>query len=627
MSAYGYRPDIDGLRAIAILLVVIYHAFPSAMPNGFVGVDVFFVISGFLITSIIQSESTFSIARFYERRVRRLAPALLFVLASVLLFGFIVLFDDELHQLSKHVVAGIGFSANIVFWLESGYFDSSAELKPLLHLWSLGVEEQFYLIWPIVLLLAIRARSQMLVTAIILLASFSIGIYIIGTDQPTAFFLPFSRVWEMLAGASLACSTFRIERRIADFMSVIGLALIFSCVLINIPRDQFPGWYALLPVLGASLLIASGPRAVVNRHLLSMKPMLWVGLISYPLYLWHWPLISFTHIISIGNAQPLHLGGALVVSFILAALTFALIERPSRKIRSRILIPVIAMITFIVLMICAATYSGALTDIRDRYFPGDSKAFTWEPRYSSDCSRQVGIEGLDFCVGTSSNPRFALVGDSFANHHYYGLADELAKRGEGLINIGVAGCSALRGIADILPGTNCSSAESVIDYVKGRPEIDTVILAGSWYGVRLYNKHANKLHAAVYQTVAELQEAGKQVIFLDSVPSHGLNPRLCVSRPLYLGQHQEGMCEARLSDVEKKAGRPRSAIRKALAKNKGVIYTEVLPIMCLNDVCPLRIDGTLMYRDGHLSIAGSRWVAPKIVRAWEKSGLKLKEDQ
>lgn len=625
MSAYGYRPDIDGLRAVAILLVVIYHAFPSAMPNGFVGVDVFFVISGYLITTISQSESNFSVARFYERRVRRLAPALITVLISTLLFGSVVLFDDELRQLSKHVVAGLGFSANIVFWFEAGYFDSSAELKPLLHLWSLGVEEQFYLIWPLLLLLSIRAKSQLAVTAAILGASFSFSLYMISKDQPTAFFLPFSRVWEMLAGAILAASAIRIERRIAGLMSVMGLALITSCVLISIPRDQFPGWYALLPVSGACLLIASGPETFINRYLLSTKPVVWIGLISYPLYLWHWPLISFTHIMSIGDSQPEHLVASLAASFILAALTFHLIERPSRKIPSRIQVPAIVFFAFIVLVFCAAAYSGALTKIRERYFPGDSKSFTWEPRNSSTCASQVGIEGLDFCVKTSGNPTFALVGDSFANHHYYGLADELAKRGEGLINIGVAGCSALRGIAEILPGTNCSAAESVIDYVKGKPEIVTVILAGSWYGVRLYNKHANKLHAAVDQTVSELQAAGKQVVFLDSVPSHGLDPRNCVSRPLHLGQHQEGMCEAKLTDVEKKAGRPRSEIRKALAKNEGVIYTEIIPMMCIDAVCPLRIDGTLMYRDGHLSIAGSRWVAPKLINDWEESGMKLKE--
>ncbi|MDH0704334.1 acyltransferase [Pseudomonas toyotomiensis] len=627
MSAYGYRPDIDGLRAIAILLVVIYHAFPSAMPNGFVGVDVFFVISGFLITSIIQAEKSFSVARFYERRVRRLAPALLVVLFSVLLFGSVVLFESELKQIAKHVVAGLGFSANIVFWLEAGYFDSSAEFKPLLHLWSLGVEEQFYLIWPLVLLLAIRMRSQMAVTASLFFASFIGGVYTVGIDQPSAFFLPFTRVWELLAGAALAGSAVRLNGRLADTCSILGIVLIASCVFIEIPREEFPGWYALLPVLGSCMLIAAGEHAVVNRVILSIKPMVWIGLISYPLYLWHWPIISYVHIISVGEVSSWHLTVTLFSALLLAAATYLLLERPVRSVSSRRVILSVIALSVVLVFSSWSVYSGGIDRYRESLFPGDSKAFTWVPRNSAECGEYVGIKGLGFCIKSDDNPSVALIGDSFSNHHYYGLAEELKKSGLGVINIGLPGCAALRNISEVLPNAKCSGSDEVIDYVKSNPGIKTVILAGSWHSVRLYKKHADLLRVAVDTTVGELIDSGKQVIFLDAVPAHGLQPKSCVARPLYLGRHDPDLCEISLQNAIERAGRPPVEIRNALAKHPSAIYTDMLPLMCSNGVCPLRIDGKLMFRDGHLSLAGSYWIAPRILKAWEKSGVEIEANR
>ena len=322
--AHAYRPDIDGLRAIAILAVIFFHAFPSKLKGGFVGVDIFFVISGFLISSIIMrdvDEGRFSFMRFYINRVKRIFPALIFVLTGCFLFGYYALLSDEFSSLGKHIASGLGFIQNITLYLESGYFDKSSDLKPLLHLWSLGVEEQFYLIFPVLLIVAWRFRSRVF-NIIILCAvlSFVLNIVTVQHDAVSAFFLPLTRFWEMLAGAIIAylslysperLATFleknevwrkfreeeRIRSRWANICSFIGLFLLLLSLFVVNQRRLFPGWWALLPTVGAVLIITAGPHAWVNRVILGNRILVWIGLISYPLYLWHWPLFSFGKIV------------------------------------------------------------------------------------------------------------------------------------------------------------------------------------------------------------------------------------------------------------------------------------------------------------------------------------------
>jgi peptidoglycan/LPS O-acetylase OafA/YrhL len=338
-----YRPDIDGLRALAVMGVVIYHAFPSLLPGGFVGVDVFFVISGFLIGTILFegfTKGTFSFSDFYSRRIRRIFPSLFVVLASCLAIGKLVLLDDEYRQLGKHVVAGATFIANFAYWSESGYFDTAAELKPLLHLWSLAVEEQFYLVWPLVLWGAWRLRTNMLaVTIIVAVASFAFNITQVNSNPVATFFLLPSRVWELLAGSVLAWIALqgsaakgrtRPRSLLNDVAGVLGLTLIVWAMFFVHKSDAFPGWYALAPVAGAVLLIAAGPQSRLNRLLLSNKLAVFTGLISFPLYLWHWPLLSFARIVQSEMPSREIRMAAVVLAIVLAWLTLKLVERPLR---------------------------------------------------------------------------------------------------------------------------------------------------------------------------------------------------------------------------------------------------------------------------------------------------------
>jgi peptidoglycan/LPS O-acetylase OafA/YrhL len=314
----AYRADIDGLRAFAIVSVIVFHSFPDILPGGFIGVDVFFVISGYLISKIIyegMSSNSFSFSEFYIHRIRRIFPALVVVLFVVLVFGWFALVAEEYALLGKHSAGGVAFVNNVLLWKEDGYFGKASELKPLMHLWSLGVEEQFYLVFPIFIWLIWLIRGFQfkiyLVVSLLAFLSFLANIYWVKIDSSGAFFLPHARLWELLIGSLLAynsvfkdhkCDGFWIGKNLRyinckELLSVIGFGFLIIGVFVIDKGKNFPGYWALLPVFGAALVIMSGPEAYFNRRLLSNNWMVFIGLISYPLYIWHWPILSYLRIL------------------------------------------------------------------------------------------------------------------------------------------------------------------------------------------------------------------------------------------------------------------------------------------------------------------------------------------
>jgi peptidoglycan/LPS O-acetylase OafA/YrhL len=338
-----YRPDIDGLRAVAVLGVVAFHAFPRWLHSGFVGVDVFFVISGYLISSIIYNAlrvGRFSYIEFYMRRIRRIFPALLVVLALSVVAGWVLLLPDEYKQLGREVAAGAGFAANFLFWSQSGYFDTQAAVKPLLHLWSLGIEEQFYLIWPLLLaFLYRRTRRVAMWIALLMCASFVVNALGIQNHASAMFYLPTSRFWELLSGALLAywvmfASASRLDTVAQTSKTVLAwcgvLMLAVSAAEIN-EQSAFPGYWALLPVGGTLCLIASS-GSWVNRELLGQRVLVFIGLISYPLYLWHWVLLALLRMRLYDDAEPPRTPRiiAVLLSVVLAWATYELVEKPIR---------------------------------------------------------------------------------------------------------------------------------------------------------------------------------------------------------------------------------------------------------------------------------------------------------
>ena len=339
---HAYRPEIDGLRAFAIIPVVVYHAFPELLPGGFIGVDVFFVISGFLITQILieqNAKGTFTYAGFYERRIRRIFPALVVVLVSVMVAGWFVLFPVEYTNLITHSIAGSLFVSNLLLYSQQGYFAEASYALPLLHLWSLGIEEQFYIFWPFVVTLLRKNRNALLWTFIgLCVASFLTTQYLHTIDTDAAFYWPISRFWELGIGgiAAWIVSSYHIAyaqprvRKIATELSWVGLLLL--CIGFGTISDAtvFPGYSALIPTIGAFMLILAGGHAWVSRVLLANKFAVFIGLISYPLYLWHWPILSFGMIYFESEFTPYLRIAAVILSVGLAFLTYWMLERRVR---------------------------------------------------------------------------------------------------------------------------------------------------------------------------------------------------------------------------------------------------------------------------------------------------------
>ena len=364
----AYRPDIDGLRAIAVMMVIGFHAFPSIFKGGFVGVDIFFVISGYLISTILLrslSQQTFSLTQFYRNRIKRIFPALLIVLIFCLIAGWYLLTAVEFKQLGKHVAAGSVFISNIIYMGERGYFDTASDTKPLLHLWSLAVEEQFYIVLPLLLWCLYKTKNKALeVVALIALCSFLLALFAT-SDSTVRFYSPQTRFWELLLGTIIACYqhcatteqnlngrvaqlVFGWVNKWANFFSMFGIALIVISMAVINRQQTTPGVWTLIPTIGTSLLIIVGMKGWFNRTILSSRVFVAIGLISYPLYLWHWPLLVLNTIVEGTRPSVAHRLIAIALTFVLSIATYFLIERPIRFGRKENL----KTILLIALMVC-----------------------------------------------------------------------------------------------------------------------------------------------------------------------------------------------------------------------------------------------------------------------------------
>ncbi len=441
-----YRPDIDGLRSVAVLLVVAFHAAPTVVPGGYVGVDIFFVISGFLITGILQralEAGKFSLGWFYSRRARRIFPALVAVLLFVCVAGWLMLLPDQYERLGKHVAGGAAFISNLLLWRESGYFDAAALSKPLLHLWSLGIEEQFYIIWPLLLLLAHRLKLHLLgMLAIVVVLSFAFSVWQTHVDTVAAFYSPFSRFWELGIGGLLACHSLRnvtepTPRWWSETKAILGLAFIALVVVMLNQDSKFPGWWALMPTVGATLLISAGPDAWINRKILSLRGMVAVGLISYPLYLWHWPLLTFLRIHESGDPSKIAIAAIVLLSFALAWLTYQVVEKPVRFRRAAHPKFRLAAVCAPLAVICGAGLVVSANAGFSSRFPGQIQAlatFKYDPSIvyrSHHCflTATDPASALQGCADGDKAPGKPVVllwGDSYAAALYPGYKHVLA---------------------------------------------------------------------------------------------------------------------------------------------------------------------------------------------------------
>jgi peptidoglycan/LPS O-acetylase OafA/YrhL len=561
-AADNYRADIDGLRAFAVLSVVLYHAFPKEIRGGFVGVDVFFVISGFLISSILFGEMTegrFSFTAFYGRRVRRIFPALAVCLAAVLAYGFVSLTPSELAQLGKHVFFGAGFLSNIVLWSESGYFDSAVSLKPLLHLWSLGIEEQFYIIWPALLWMVFRMKAKVgRLLVVLFLASFAINIVLSITDISDDFYLPVSRFWELLAGAGLAWQRrIVLTPNVRSWISFAGLGALLTSVALFTPQMRFPGWLALLPVAGAVAVMLAGPEATVNRVVFSNRAVVFVGLISYPLYIWHWPLISYAYVIRLGKEPTSLMAAALVAaSFLLAWATYRFIEYPVRFGAHRQRGTLIVAVCVAALGACGlAVWTGSGFPERFPALPGVDMRKIGDAKLDADFKSTKGMKVTDHGwtlvtqIGHGER-KVALSGDSML-FHYGPRVQQLADEGQLAANTYfVAGprCPPVPGVIQRDKFARCADLPGILVDLVQREKVQSVVLGAAWSGYggegMLIEREGRRLplntkegmdafYANLEDYVRLLQGHGARIYLVLGVPAHHrFNPGEMVTRSL-----------------------------------------------------------------------------------------------
>lgn len=594
----AYRADIDGLRAIAVCLVVGFHALPTHLPGGFVGVDVFFVISGYLISGIILGKlavGQFTVRDFYVRRVRRIFPALILVMVVSLIAGLLFLLPDEAIKLGKHMVAGALFVSNIVNWREAGYFDDEGALKPLLHLWSLGVEEQFYFVWPVLLAVVWRwrARATLLVFGVTALLSFIANLALLPTHPTAVFFLPFTRFWELIVGALLAHqarvvrpSQTKASDTRRDLASVIGLVLIALAVLCIRKSSPFPGIWALLPTLGAGLVLWAGPRSMPNRTVLSGRWFVACGLISYPLYLWHWPVLSFAHIWSQREPTLAVVLGGCALSVVLAAGTFQLVEKPLRSSRlsSLRVVGLLGGLMVLVTIAAGAVWLGKVQPVSSR-FEGMAEV--------SAAVGDISYPGDAVLEGTEQD-RVLLFGDSHMQQYLPRVRALLADRSlrtRTVVFHTMGGCAPVPSIE--------RDHMSCVPFVRRGlelardPRVKTVVVAGSWPGMMargdyrdertglkldLADSAADYVFEGWIQALLALRQEGKQVVVVLSSPrGDEFNPKHMVRRGLFeFSFEPQSVSRASLESKMGAAGRRLGAVVSAT----GVEVVDPLDHFC-----------------------------------------------
>ena len=592
-----------------MLAVLAFHGFPGVAPGGFVGVDVFFVISGFLISGIIFDEThrgIFSLRTFYARRVRRIFPALVVVLVASLFAGWWLLLPAEMSRLGAQLISSAGFVANFYFWFQSGYFAPDAKTLPLLHLWSLGVEEQFYIVWPLVLL-AVRGKPAWILPAIIVIGGLSFLLNIALIDRHDAdFYSPLTRAWELMTGACVAW----LQRRhrppaqgVADLATILGLVSICASVALLDSRFAYPGWLAAIPVFGSALIVWGGAGEGIASRLLSVPALVFVGRISYPLYLWHWPLLVFAAAFKFAPLTSLEIVLALVASFVLAWLTYALVERRFRTgsiDRARI-----AMLGAGMAAIAVAGVAVVSADGFEQRFPraiielARPRELPREWRFG-ECLIELPKQ-TTFAAGCleDRHPLLFVWGDSVATALMPGLRRLQQESGYGLAQFTSSSCPPLLEI-DIARSPRCREINDVVlkTIARTRPEVVLLQSRGTYL--------PDEAQGLERTLVALRQLSVPRIILLGPVPNW---KRALANEALrYFLRNQTPIPERYSQGVYRSWDEARM---RAFATGLGAEYISTWETLCNADGCLTRLseslDDLVIFDQGHLSENGSKF--------------------
>ena len=683
----NYRVDIDGLRAIACLSVVIYHAFPNIVKGGFVGVDIFFVISGFLISSILfnnlfnkNNPGKINIIDFYIRRIKRIFPSLITVLIVTMIIGYYILLPNEYEVLGKHILGGATYVNNIMLYLESGsYFNLNSNEKPLLHLWSLGVEEQFYLIFPIFLFLIYRLNLNFVLSILIFtIISFCLNKNGINHNhQIGSFYLPWCRFWELSIGALLAyaslyysslfskCNSWLSNSKgldifskiifrhtskdlklnlSANILSIMGFSLIMTSIFITKNDKGFPGYSVLVPVIGSVLVIAAGKLSIVNRLILSNKIMKFIGLISYPLYLWHWPLLSLGYIYDGGTPNVWYRLVILVLSFICTLITYYMIENPLRygnfyRIKSFCLLIILSLIG------CLGYYIYSNQGLPYRYMTIDpltiekiskevkKKIENCENNYYKDWKEQ---DNKCYMALEQDKVSVSIFGDSHANASSFGIQYEFSKHNlefnifsssgqipfygfKSLTNTGEDYWHNMRtkgsDLKDIAFQTETNNPNRKVFVLFHNPETSYNDLIDK---IEPKNNELNisqKYEIGLERTISILTQNNKKILFVLDNPKLPFLPSSCRIKEEHGIINEHMQCDYNKSFYTQNIAHLtyNNAVKNISKKYNNVRYLELSKLFCKRYKCFAGRNGKILYNDdNHLSKDGSIYIAPYI---------------
>jgi len=654
----GYRPDIDGLRSLAVVPVVLFHA-GLGLSGGFVGVDIFFVISGYLITVGLLKDNgadRFSIAQFYERRIRRIVPALVVVVLATLLAGALVLLPTELDQLGASAFSAALFWSNIHFWFVQNYFDGGNITHPLLHTWSLSVEEQFYILWPLVIWAVFRLKLSNWLPWLMIL---TIIATIVGSEMmldyspKTAFYMAPLRAWELMLGALLAtgCVPQVRSRTLGHFLSFAALGMIAWSIFSLTEASRFPGIAAIPACAGAAILIhLGGPDRSIGNRILASFPLVWIGLISYSLYLWHWPILSLYTLHNGGGALTQAEGVALtLLSVLFAWLSWRFVERPFRKVHGSALarrksFPVLAGGGA---ALAAVAGGGALLVVAHG-FPGRVNA---EARMIDSHKRESVTIATGCLVGdelphdlmercfskpAERNARVAIWGDSFARQY----ANELRSRyhAEGVVPVMfiATGCAPLAGVTPTFGHGRADERcrkfnDFVLESLLDMPHLETIIIAGRWsnlHGLKLpgldvsptarfyIGKYGQArslprslalMETSLDTEIEKLDARGVQVTLFAEPPRYAENMKRCAARAAW-SQADVGNSCATTDVAQREFRQPVMAVLQRVAEQHGAVrlYDPLTHFCAENGRCEGYRDGKLITEDvDHLSRWGS----------------------
>lgn len=693
MVHQGYRRDIDGLRAVAVLSVVAFHVAPRTITGGFVGVDIFFVISGFLISRILFSEvestGSLSFARFYQRRIQRIFPALVLVLAAGLGLGWLLLFSDELAPLGKHVAGGAGFATNFVLWSEAGYFDTASETKPYLHLWSLAIEEQFYLVYPLLIFLLRGApRRRPLVLSVLLLASLAASLYLSKSSPTQAFFLPHTRLWELLLGSLAAALPFAsqkpaessepvsaagpqevaprhpasLSRYLPLALSLAGLAAIAVSIFAFSATTPWPSGWALVPTLGALALLVAGERSAVSRLLLGNRVMVAIGLISYPLYLWHWLLLAFTRVLGANQPQPGFIVVAVVLSFALSAATYFFVEKPIRfgaKSRAKPIALAFAL--------AVAGGLGLVMHLRDGFPERSINAMNrgakgFHKMYHEMKENCVEVLGMTVKAGTcyanDPKPEIVFFGDSHAFAAFQPIFLGTIKARAAVI--WSSGCLPFTGytVRNKSGGDEKCEVftETALKLFETTKSIQTVVVfkrPGRWMTAQMEGdiavipdgwsaqpKAAQSGDAAADpaldgeepsitsyyfdgfdRLVTDLERLGKSQVFIIDNPDLTLKPEQCTERPLSLRKHKVlEPCRESRKELETHQASYLAIVERLRAAHPAMVVFDGRDPFCDKKYCYAKKGVNVLYRDSnHLNAVGAEMLVRPLMQALRRS--------